>query len=63
MVVSGIKVVRGQVDEPVAVFTKLGLVLSGPMKARNDLHNMHTQVNFIAHKSSENLSLDKNVNR
>ena len=56
-------VVWGQADEPVSVSAKLGWVLSSLMKARIDLDNMHTQVNFITHESSGSLSLDKNFNR
>ena len=34
------KVVRGQPGEPVAVDTKLGWVLSGPMKGNGEVNNM-----------------------
>ena len=44
--------IRGNFDEPVAVETELGWVLSGPMKGRDTSSDVHfTQVNFIASSS------------
>ena len=51
--------IRGNFDEPVAVETELGWVLSGPMKGRDTSSDVHfTQVNFIASSVEEQESLD-----
>jgi len=51
--------IRGNFDEPVAVETKLGWVLSGPMKGQDTCSDVHfTQVNFIASSVEEKESLE-----
>ena len=58
---------RGKADEPVAVKTRLGWVLSGPMKVSNDfneLNSMHViDVNFIAQGNSSCTKLDESIHR
>ena len=60
-------VVRGKADEPVAVKTRLGWVLSGPMKISNninELNSMHVvDVNFLAQDNSSCTKLDEGMNR
>ena len=60
-------VVRGKADEPVAVKTRLGWVLSGPMKVSdnfNELNSMHVvDVNFIAQDNSSCTKLDESIHR
>ena len=46
----GGRIIRGEVDQPVAVETCLGWVLSGPLKGTRD--DMQINVNFVAHASS-----------
>ena len=51
--------IRGNFDEPVAVETELGWVLSGPMKGQDTCSGAHfTQVNFIASSVEEQESLE-----
>ena len=51
--------IRGKFDEPVAVETELGWVLSGPMKGHDTCSDVHfTQVNFIASSVEEQESLE-----
>ena len=51
--------IRGKFDEPVAVETELGWVLSGPMKGQDTCSDVHfTQVNFIASSVEEQESLE-----
>jgi len=44
------KIIRGEVDQPVAVETYLGWVLSGPLKRTRD--DMQINVNYVSHASS-----------
>ena len=51
--------IRGKFDEPVAVETKLGWVLSGPLKGQDTCADVHfTQVNFVASSVGEQESLE-----
>ena len=51
--------IRGNFDEPVAVETELGWVLSGPMKGQDTCCGVHfTQVNFVASSVEEQDSLE-----
>ena len=55
--------IRGKCDEPVAVETELGFVLSGPMKGRGTCSDSHlAQVNFISSSIEKQESL-KDVHR
>ena len=55
--------IRGKCDEPVAVETELGWVLSGPMKGRNTCSDSHlAQVIFIS-SSIEKQERLKDVHR
>ena len=55
--------IRGKCDEPVAVETELGWVLSGPMKGRDTCSDSHlAQVNFISSSIEKQESL-KDVHR
>ncbi|CAB4030686.1 E3 ubiquitin- ligase DZIP3, partial [Paramuricea clavata] len=60
-------VVRGKADEPVAVQTRLGWVLSGPMKVNgssNETNSMHVvDVNFLAQDNSSCTKLDDFIHR
>ena len=60
-------VVRGKADEPVAVQTRLGWVLSGPMKVSgsgNETNSMHAvDVNFLAQDNSSCTKLDESIHR
>ena len=50
--------IRGECDEPVAVETELGWVLSGPMKGRGTCNDSHfAQVNFISSSLEKQESL------
>ena len=44
------RIIRGEVDQPVAVETCLGWVLSGPLKGTRD--DMQINVNYVSHASS-----------
>ena len=44
------RIIRGEVDQPVAVETCLGWVLSGPLKGTRD--DMQINVNYVGHASS-----------
>ena len=51
--------IRGKFDEPVAVETKLGWVLSGPLKGQDTCADIRfTQVNFIASSVEEQERLE-----
>ena len=53
---------RGELHEPVAVETKLGWVLSGPMKGERKMNEVH--VNFVGHTpviAKENAKLDEDL--
>jgi len=51
--------IRGNFDEPVAVETELGWVLSGPMKGQDTCSGVHfNQVNFVASSVKEQESLE-----
>lgn len=55
-------VVRGEVDEPVAVETELGWVISGPLTYSQPAHTMQeVQVNFVGSVTPD--SLERNVQR
>ncbi|CAB4000960.1 Hypothetical predicted protein, partial [Paramuricea clavata] len=60
-------VVRGKADEPVAVQTRLGWVLSGPMKVSgsgNETNSMHVvDVNFLVQDNSSCTKLDESIHR
>lgn len=58
------KVVRGEVDEPVAVETELGWVLSGPLTFRQPADRpQEVNVNFVGRESVSSESLEGNVQR
>ena len=64
------RTVRGEAEEPVAVETELGWVLSGPLKKRDHLENSQTSsqdvsVNFVGHDSVDldKASLDLEISR
>ena len=51
--------IRGRFDEPVAVETELGWVLSGPMKGQDTWSDVHfTQANFTISSVKEQESLE-----
>lgn len=53
--------IRGEADEPVAVETKLGWVLSGPMKGYPE--GSEVKVNFVSHESLSESTLEKDTHR
>ena len=54
--------IRGKPDEPVAVETELGWVLSGPMKSSvNESEARSVQVNLIGGAQEERLNLESDV--
>ena len=68
IVVWGRRTVRGQSEEPVAIETELGWVLSGPLKRRYEFSEANVQevsVNFISQDSAglDKASLDREVSR
>ena len=51
--------IRVNFNEPVAVETELGWVLSGPMRGQDTCSDIHlTQVNFVASSVEEQVSLE-----
>ena len=56
--------IRGNPDEPVAVETELGWVLSGPMKSSgNESEACSVQVNLIGSARKERLNLESDVHK
>ena len=56
--------IRGKPDEPVAVETELGWVLSGPMKSLgNESEARSVQVNLIGSAHEERLNLENDVHK
>ena len=56
--------IRGKPDEPVAVQTELGWVLSGPMKGESSTGGAQSvQVNFVGSSTNDKVSLDKEVQK
>ena len=56
-------VVRGKVNEPVAVQTELGWVISGPLTYRQPDRAQEVQVNFVGSDSVKTECLERNVQR
>ena len=57
-------VVRGKVNEPVAVQTELGWVISGPLSYEQPAYRaQEVQVNFVGSDSIMTESLERNVQR
>ena len=55
-------IIRGNLDEPVAVETELGLILSGPMKSSgNKSEACSVHVNLIGSAREEHLNLESDV--
>ena len=56
--------IRGKPDEPVAVQTELGSVLSGPMKGESRTSGAQSvQVNLLGSSTSDKVSLDEEVKK
>ena len=56
--------IRGKPDEPVAVQTELGWVLSGPTKGESRTSGAQSvQVNFVGSSTSDKVSLDEEVKK
>ena len=56
--------IRGKPDEPVAVLTELGWVLSGPMKGESSTSGARSvQVNFVGSSTNDKISLDEEVQK
>ena len=57
------RTIRGEPDEPVAVETALGWVLSGPLKGRKIDKEQEVQVNFVTAESLVTDSLERDVHK
>ena len=57
------RTIRGEADEPVAVETELGWVLSGPLKGREIDKEQELQVNFVTTESSVSDGLERDIHK
>ncbi|XP_014676190.1 PREDICTED: uncharacterized protein LOC106816151 [Priapulus caudatus] len=59
------RTIRGEIGQPVAVETKVGWVLSGPLKGRISRGGSETQVNLISRENvrSEQDSIDRDIHK
>ena len=57
------RTIRGEADEPVAVETELGWVLSGPLKGGNTHKEQEVQVNFVTADSARSDGLEREIHK
>ena len=57
------RTIRGEADEPVAVETELGWVLSGPLKGREAHKEQEVQVNFVTADSARSDGLEREIHK